>query len=158
MEKLKTARRQMARIPVMYEQLMRMHPDGMPSIGMVAKYDRIGGRGSGGASLTETTAMRNLAITDAQKEMLDWLDAVYAVYFGLNDPEGKNAIRVQHDRKLAVILKMRVFEGANYDAIRDLHFRSQTSVQYVRKLYGDVVELVAREAERRGLYRTTEGA
>lgn len=158
MDKLKIARRHMAKIPVIYEQLMRMHPDGIPSLGMVTKYDRVGGRGSGGGSITESVAMKNLAITDAQREMLRWLDATYNVYFRLMDRTGKSAIKAQHDRKLAAVLEGRIYKGENIETIRDKHFRAQTCVQYVSKLYSDIVEQVAEEAEKMGLYRAYEGA
>ena len=153
MDKIKYVRRMMARIPVMYEQLMRLHPDGMPSLGLVARFDRVGGSGGGFSSITESIAMKGMALTEMQQEMLKWLDAVYAVYFRLIDAEGKNAPRVQHERKLGVVLKERVFEGKSMDSIRDVHFRSQVSVQYVSKLYGDVVEMVVKEAEKRGLLK-----
>lgn len=153
MDKVLHAKRWLARIPVMYEQLMRMHPDGMPSLGMVARWDRIGGFSGNVTSITETAAMKNLMITDAQREMLGWLDSAYDVFFRLNDATGKSPVKLQHDRKLAMILNGKVFKGQNCKTIRDMHFRSQVSPQYVRKLYADVVNMVVAAAEKRGLYK-----
>ena len=153
MDKVLHARRWLEKIPVMYEQLMRMHPDGMPSLGMVARWDRIGGFSSNASSITETVAMMNLSITDAQREMLGWLDSAYDVFFRLNDATRKSPAKLQHDRKLAVVLDGKVFKGQDYETIRDMHFRSQVSPQYVRKLFADVVNMVAAAAEKRGLYK-----
>lgn len=158
MEKLKHTKRQMARIPVMYEQLMRLHPDGMPSLGLVARWDRVGGGGGSGGSIVETVAMKNLSLTDTQREMLRWLDAVVAVYNGLNNDAGKNSTKKTHDRILAIVLKGRVFEGMSFEKIRENSFRPQISLQYIQKLYDQCVARVAQEAEKRGLLDGIEDA
>lgn len=158
MNKILVAKRQLARIPVMYEQLLRMHPDGMPSLGMVARWDRVGGSSGSVSSITETTAMKNLTLSDTQKEMIRWMDAVYAVFFRLMDSKGKNGPKSMHDKMLAAVLSSRVFDGLSFEKIRDAHFRHQISPQYVQKLYEKTVEMVAQEAEGRGLYKAYEGA
>ena len=157
MDKLAYAKRQLARIPVMYVQLMRMHPDGMPSLGMVARFDRVGGGSGRGGSIVETVAMKNLTLTEAQQDMLKWVDTAQAVYCKLLDESGKTGPKRTHDKQLAAILNDRVFNGLNFSQIRDYHFRPQISVQYVQKLYEECVKLVAQEAERRGLYKGCEG-
>lgn len=157
MDKIAIARRQMDKIPLMYDRLMRMHPDGMPSIGLVARFDKNGGGSGRTGSLVETVAMRSLNLSDAQKLLIEWMDVVTDVYSGLITSNGKNGIKLQHDRKLGAVLKGKVFDGLTFERIKEDHFRQQVSNQYVQKLYGDVVELVAQEAERRGLYRRMEG-
>lgn len=152
-EKVRIAKRFMDKIPLVYEKLLKLHPDGMPSIGMVARYDRVGSGGGSVSSITETTAMRSLALTEAQRQLMDWFDAVYEVYFKLFDKTGKSPVKAQHDRKLAVVLKGRVFDDRPFKDIKDMHFREQVSVQYVQNLYKETVWMVAEEADRRGLYK-----
>ena len=153
MDKKAIARRFMARIPVMYEQLMRMHPDGLPSLGLVARWDRVGGFTGTVTSITENTAMKALTLDETQKEMLAWLNAVYAVYFRLIDTAGKNGPKATHDKILANVLNGRVFLAKPTSEIKKMHFRKSVSDQYVNKLYSDCVDLVAEEAEKRGLYK-----
>lgn len=153
--KMHIAKKQMLRIPVVYEQLMRLHPDGMPSLGMVAVYDRIGGRSGRNTSIVENVAMKDLSLTETQKELLSWLDAVNQVYSMLVDGTGKNGPKAVHDKMLANVLRCRVYTPMTFDRIRQLHFRQGISVQYVQKLYDDCVELVAIEAEKRGLYKAS---
>ena len=153
MDKNAIARRFMARIPVMYEQLMRMHPDGLPSLGLVARWDRVGGFSGNISSTTENVAMKSLTLNEMQKEMMAWLDAVYAVFFRLIDATGKNGPKAAHDKLLANVLKGRVFDSMTSEQIKMMHFRKHVSSQYVSKLYSDCVELVAKEAEKRGLFK-----
>lgn len=153
--KMQIARRQMAKIPVMYEQLMKMHPDGLPSLGMVARFDRIGGSTGRASSIVENIAMKDLALSDAQKELLSWLDAVTCVFSRLMDGTGKNGPKATHDKMLANVLKGRVFDSMTHENIKRMHFRQGISVQYVQKLYDDCVELVAIEAEKQGLYKAS---
>ena len=157
MEKVVIAKRKLEQIPVMYEQLMRMHPDGMPSLGMVARWDRVGGFSGGFSSITESNAMKALTLNEAQKEMLKWVDSAYAVFFKLLDETGKNGPKRLHDRVMAAVLNNRVFDGWSFEQIRDAHFRPQVSLQYVRRVYDQCVELIAQEADRRGLFKRYEG-
>lgn len=154
MDKIRIARRWMARIPVMYEQLMRMHPDGLPSLGLTARWDRVGGFTGTATSLVESVAMKSLGLSEEQQTMLAWFNAVYAVFFKLIDTTGKNGPKAAHDKVLANVLKGRVFESKTTAEIKMMHFRKQVSDQYVNKLYADCAELVAAEAEKRGLYKS----
>lgn len=153
--KVAIAKKQMARIPVMYEQLMRMHPDGLPSLGMVARYDRIGSGSVSNSSTVESVAMKDLTLTEAQREMIHWLDCVTDVHTKLIETKGKNGPKQTHEKLLANVLKGRVFDSMTFGKIKQLYFRENISEQYVRKLYDDCVEKVAVEAEKRGLYKAS---
>ena len=158
MDKFNIAKRKLAKIPEVYEQLMRLHPDGMPSLGMVARWDRVGGFSGGCGSITETTAMKGLTLNEEQQEMLKWVDAAYAVFFQLLDEADKNGPKRLHDRVMASVLNKRVFDGWKFEDIKTAYFRPQISVQYVRRVYDQCVELIVQEADRQGLFKRFEGA
>lgn len=152
MSAMEITRRWMARLPVMYEQLMRIHPDGMPSLGMVSRWDRVGGFTSKITKPTEQAAMKALNLRDDQKEMLSWLDCVYDVFFRLLERGNKSNPKFQHDHKVAKTIQGHVFEGLKIEQLQEKYFYGQ-SQSYIRSLYNDAVAMVAKEAERRNLIR-----
>lgn len=153
-EKIIKTRRQMEMAAMNYKQIVQTYPDISPSVGAVAKWDRIGGFSTNVSRPTEQAAMRTALMSETMRYKMAWLDAIYEAFFALIDMTGKGVTRANHDRKVAEVLKMSVFEGRNQASISDFIKTPDgyASRQYVSKLYGEAVFRVKVAADSKGLF------
>lgn len=148
-------RRQMEMAQMEYRQLMHASPDATPSAGMVMKWDRVGGFTLNVSSPTERAAILNASVGGRTREKLQWLEAIYEAFFQMLDGTAKADSSLVHDRAVAEVIRMSVFEGRNQAAIAEEMKGPDGPVsrQYVCKLYSDAVSRVKLCAEVRGLFR-----
>ena len=158
-DKLKIARRWMETAKNEYEDLMKVEAVAMGSMGLTARYDAMGGGGSGLSDHTANIAMTSVKVTETYWRKMQWLDVimdVYGYYASTMDKKmyPKSLLRMAHDRAVARVLYGRVFRGWTMKEIGEsLKVGGMDKTrQGLSKLSREAVEMIAELADERGLY------
>lgn len=134
-----------------YEKLRKEEPLDVQLVGVVATYDRIGGRSTKISRPVEQEAIRLAQAADCKRDDLRWLRCVQHVFVRLMERNGKNYRQYKHDERLAFIMKRIIFEGVSQISL--VGASGIKTKQRVNQLYEEIVLKVGFEAIERGLIR-----